>query len=279
MKRWIAILALLALPLAAQESKQAGEAKKVPLTPAQAAKVLPPKAEQLQKLFVLKYADPGQLTGIIRIFSGNVMENSSMRTLAVSATPAAMAAIEEAIKRLDVPAAAPQSIDLLAYFVYASLAADPDQGAMPTDIINAVSQLRVTFPYKSYRVADTMAIRALSGHSVNTSSVWATAPASLQLPATVAHFQANSVSVDSTGSIRLDRLSVGCQVPFPTATQAAGGLGSGLSPLVTTSAFGYNSLGINTDVEMKEGQKIVVGKMGVREGEAIFLVLIAKAAQ
>ena len=91
MKRVLLALALLAAPMFAQDQKKEE-----------------PKQAQVQRLFVLKYADPNQVNNLIRVFTGSTNPNTAMHAIAVSATATAMAAIEDAIKRLDVPESAPK---------------------------------------------------------------------------------------------------------------------------------------------------------------------------
>jgi hypothetical protein len=38
-------------------------------------------------------------------------------------------------------------------------------------------------------------------------------------------------------------------------------------------------VGLSTDVDIKEGQKVVVGKMAMNPNEAMFLVLMARVIQ
>ena len=63
MKRFFLALLLLALPLAAQEEKKA-EAK---------------PAATVQKLFVLKYADPQSVRMLLSVFHANMEPNRDMR--------------------------------------------------------------------------------------------------------------------------------------------------------------------------------------------------------
>src|ERR1039458_10282888 len=100
MNRLLLVLTLMALPLAAQDQKKEE-----------------PKQPQVQKLFVLKYADPNQISNIIKVFTENVTPNAAMHAVAVSATANAMAAIEDAIKRLYLNDTAPPEIYPLALLV------------------------------------------------------------------------------------------------------------------------------------------------------------------
>jgi hypothetical protein len=90
MKRLIFAIALLALPLGAQEQK-----KEEPK----------PQEPRIQKVFVLKYVDPAQMARVLGPFGAILSFDTSLRTLTVSATTASMPGIEEAVKRLDVPSA------------------------------------------------------------------------------------------------------------------------------------------------------------------------------
>src|ERR1035441_6505972 len=76
MKRLLFALLLIALPLAAQEAKK--EDEKIT---AQAA------APSVQKLFLLKYADPAKVADLLRVFNASVSLNSDMPALVVVNMP------------------------------------------------------------------------------------------------------------------------------------------------------------------------------------------------
>ena len=81
MKRLILTLAVLALPLAAQApKKEAGPEAAQTLTAMEQL-----KQRQVQKLFILKYADPNQIRQLIVVFTTSSTVNSAMHALAVSA--------------------------------------------------------------------------------------------------------------------------------------------------------------------------------------------------
>jgi hypothetical protein len=44
------------------------------------------------------------------------------------------------------------------------------------------------------------------------------------------------------------------------------------------NSWNYQNLGINEDMDIKEGQKVVVGRVGISRDQALFLVLSAKVA-
>src|SRR6266446_8109646 len=66
-----------------------------------------PRPGDVQKVFVLRYVDAGPLAKILSVFPAAISfaRVRDLQTLAVSANPAVLAAIEETIKRLDTPPA------------------------------------------------------------------------------------------------------------------------------------------------------------------------------
>ncbi len=94
MKRLVFALLLIALPLAAQEAQRKKDDQK---------SNAPSASPRIQKLFLLKYADPTHVANLLGVFNASVRPDSDMHALAVETTSeATMTAIQEAIQRLDV---------------------------------------------------------------------------------------------------------------------------------------------------------------------------------
>jgi hypothetical protein len=241
MKRILLLGALLALPLAAQEKNP-----------------VEPRPPMVQKLFILKYADPRAVESLLRVF-GQAVPNTDLHAIAVTASAPNMPAIEEAIARLDTPPAAPKNIDLTFYLL---VGGDADAGAaspLPKEVDSVVTQLKNTFPFKSYRLMDVLATRTRTGRQVDVSSLGAPASAAIAEPVrTSIHINGVSIGGDNV-SIRIDGLRANSRMPVPRGP-----------------GFNIQDIGISTDVDMKEGQKIVVGRVGVNKDQALFLVLMAK---
>jgi hypothetical protein len=248
MKRLLLVLTLMALPLAAQDQKKEE-----------------PKQPQVQKLFVLKYADPNQISNLVKVFTQNVTPNAAMHALAVSATPEAMSAIEDAIKRLDVPTAAPQNVELTIYLLVGTQADGAPPTALPKDLDSVLAQLKSAFAYKSYKLGDVLTLRGRTGQHLETSGAGWSAPVGNLLQPVTTQFTVGALSVGADGAIRIDGLRMDNRVPVSS--------GSG------NQINSYQSLGLNTDLDIKEGQKVVVGKVGMNPNEAMFLVLMARVAQ
>jgi hypothetical protein len=237
MKKAILLFALAALVGVAQEKKT---------QPA-------PIEGGVEKLFTIKYADVYALRNLFANFGAQVNADPTMRVLAVHGRPETVAAIEEAIKRLDVPGVE-KNIELTGYILLAS--AQPGQYAEPADLEPVVKQLRALFPYKSYRVLDVISLRARDGGSGNTDGQLSTLPGSPADFKPGYNFRFDRSTVAATDAVRVVR--------FQNLM-----LHVGVAPGRATM--------IRTDVDVREGQKIVVGKASVNGAEeALVLVLSAK---
>jgi hypothetical protein len=253
MKRILFALLLIALPLAAQEAKK--EDEKIT---AQSA------APWVQKLFLLKYADPAKVADLLRVFNASVSLNSDMHALAVKTTPGpSMAAIEEAIQRLDVPSAASKNIEMTAYLLIGGETAGTEPSAMPKELDGVVAQLKNAFAFKSYRLLDILALRTRVGQRASNSSLGRPIQVDMgtsSAPPTT-QFRINSAGIGSDETtVRIDGLNLQSRIPVATSGQGQ---------------FVYQDVGLQADVDIKQGQKVVIGRVSVAES-ALFLVLTAQ---
>jgi hypothetical protein len=251
MKRLLFALLLIALPLAAQEAKKEDQKSNVQ-----------PSVPRIQKLFLLKYADPTHVANLLGVFNASVRPDSDMHALAVETTSGAtMSAIEEAIQRLDVPSAASKNIEMTAYLLIGSESAGTEASAMPKEMDSVVAQLKNAFAFKSYRLLDILALRTRVGQRAQTSSSGRATPIGPNTPAVTTDFLIRSVGIGSDETtIRVDGLNLNSHVPVQTGS---------------TGQYSYNSVGLQADVDIKQGQKVVIGRVSVGES-ALFLVLTAQ---
>jgi hypothetical protein len=238
MKRiWIGLLLAAGLSLAAQDGKKADTA---------------PKKPQVQRLFILKYADPMQLMDLLRVFDASVRQNAEMHALAIEASPEAMHAIEDAIQKLDVPSAMPKNIEMTIFLLVATDSAAPAGGLVPPELDSVTTQLKTTFPFKNYGLLDVLTFRTRTGQPVSTTSAGGSLQIGSATVSVISTVRIASVSVESDGStVRIDKMDSRYQ-------------------------WSGQNLGIQTDLDIKEGQKVVVGRLGISHDQALFLVMMAK---
>jgi len=244
MKRIAAVFMLAAASLAAQDNKN---------TPPK------PPGVVVEKLFVLKYADPRSVMNLVRALGGQGDENIQMRAIAVTAEKGAMAVIEDAVKQLDTPAAAPKNIELTVYLVMGSNADGDANSVVPKELESVVTQLKSAFLFKNYRQMDVIETRTRTGERVNVYSEGGTVLTRANMvPETVGTtIRIRAVGLGQDGStVRLDDMDASIHWQ---------GMPS--------------NLGLNASVDVKEGQKVVVGRIGVERDQALFLVLTAHVVQ
>ena len=252
MKRLLFALLLIALPLAAQEAQAKKDDQKSDAQPA---------GQRIQKLFLLKYADPGKVAELLRVFNASVRPDSEMHALAVeTAIGPSMAAIEEAIQRLDVPSAASKNIEMTAYLLIGNETAGTEPSAMPKELDSVVAQLKNAFAFKSYRLMDTLALRTRVGQMASTSSSGRGMKIGDNTPPVNTDFRIRQAGIGSDETtIRIDKLNLDSVIPVQS------------SP----GPYAYANVGLQADVDIKQGQKVVIGRVSVAES-ALFLVLTAQ---
>jgi hypothetical protein len=220
--------------------------------PPEAAKPKPPNQN---RVFVLKYADANTVGNVLTVFGGvSVRSDRDMRVVSVSAPADIMPSVDEAINRLDVPAAAPKDIDLTVYLVAASEQPSAADSLLP-ELQPVATELKKIFAYKSFHLLDSVVIRTEPGKRVivrgiiRQSADTHTSPYSFE-------FRSAAVTDDPKGRlIRLSDLALNVRVP------------------------GGDDAGIHTDVTVREGQRVVVGKSNMGPDQALILVLTGKVTE
>jgi len=225
---------------------------------AQTGGVAPPPAEtrkpeppHQQRVFMLKYADARSVANVLEVFGYGIKANPDLHVVAVSAPAETMAAIEDAIKRLDVPAAAPRDIDLNVYLVTASEQTSAGVG-LPSELQPVADELKKIFSYKSFRLLDSIVLRTQPGNRASASGTIPTGESRTNYNFEV---RPSNVTEDPNGRlIRLDNLGL-------------------------NMSGGNNNAGIHTEITVREGQRVVVGKSNMGTGGSLILVVTAKVTE
>ena len=184
---------------------------------------------------------------------GGVDATPDGKYLIVTGPPESIEAVEAAAKQFDVP---PKDIELTFNIISAS--PQPNSEKLPADLDPVMKQLHSAFVYQGYRLLETTIMRIREGSGGEVSGQL---PGKLPNEATIYQIQCRStrISAGTPNVIRLDNLKIGGKFPI---TNAKGDIT-------------YVDTGINTSVDMKEGQKVVVGKSTMNESAA-FLVVSAR---
>lgn len=211
--------------------------------------------KQTQKLIRLKYVNADSVQGLLGIYMaghGNLRADERTHMIAVSGPPETVAAVEEAIAKLDVP---PLDFELTVYLI--STSTQPgDQ--LPEALASTVKQLHGVFAYKGYQLVDSFVLRGRDGQTQGAS--------------------AEGTIKNSTYTFRYNRASVLEGTPRMVNLQ-------NLNLLIRTPTgyhdekgnVQYKSSGLSSDIDIRDGQKVVVGKSDINNGESpLILVVTAK---
>ena len=210
------------------------------------------------RVFEVKHREPGELASVVRpLGSGykgaTVTYNRDIKTITVRDFPENIAAVEAALKRLDVPEAARSDVELHLWVLVASNG-EASGGRFPEELKEAVGALKSTLAYKSYALAGSFiqrvrdGARGIHGEGVTDlglTSVNGKAPRRMQLEY---HIGALSLEPAGTGSsaIKLDGFSL--------------------------SLVGEGRAQLKTDATLREGEKVVLGTSTVQDRALVVVV-------
>jgi len=216
------------------------------------------------KVFEVKYRDAYNLSQVLRQlgsgFKGaSISANSEFKTITVRDFPENLATMEEALKRLDTPAAPRPNIELHIHVLVASNASGAGEttGQLPAELKDVITQLRGTLSYRNYELAATVVQRitetqrGLQGHGTAEFSILLPAPGTMPMPY---DYVLNSISL----------------VQNPTG-----------APTVQINEFMFiattdkDRAQVQTALNLRDGEKVVVGTATIRN-RALIVVLSAK---
>ena len=220
------------------------------------------------KVFTVQNRDPRVIASAIKLLGSgaafsDMNVNPELKTITVRDFPENLAAIEDAIKRLDQAAPAAQDVELRISVLIGSKT--PLTGAaVPDDLAPVVKQLESALRYSHYGLLTTAVQRTKAGSGVQGSGVadaallGVTASASRPILWTYALHGVTVESSSARAAISVDSFNFSMKVPVT----------------VNDKDFQYQSVGFETPVSVKEGEKVVIGTTTMRD-KALIVVLTA----
>lgn len=221
------------------------------------------------KVFEVRNRLPEDLLPVIRLLTSGfkgaqLAASNEFRTITVRDFPENIAAIDEALKRLDTPEAARPNIELRMHVLLASnKEGTPDQ--YPTDLKDVIAELQKTLSYKGYSLLTSIVQRTRESRGVRPGYLEGRGSAEVAWPSGTTpggsdkrnssyQFYANSIALSSspTGVVEIQLGD------FAFTLQAPG-----------------SEAKIRSDVRMRDGEKVVVGTAGFND-KALILVMTAR---
>jgi len=221
------------------------------------------------KIFEVKYGDPDRfrslLEGLTSGFRGAVVRvQPEFHTITARDFPENLAAMEEALKRLDKPQPPRPSIELHIHILIATDSANAGSPDYPAEMTAAIKQLQGTLKYKSYILVASGVQRAKEGpYAVDNSgaigiavednsgvAVWGNPQARVR---TTAHYSYSMrpISIDSSTSGQ---------------------------PSIQSQEFRFSmnwpgsQVGFSSPLTLKDGEQVVVGTTTVGNGAVVVVI-------
>jgi len=248
---WFPIaLSLIALPALARSEQP---------TAAASEESVPEKGLR-NLVFEAKHRDVGELSAAVRIMGSGTRGaalsfSREFRTITVRDLPENVAAIESALKRLDVAEPARADVDLHLYVLVASNGPS-SSGHLPEELARPIEALKTTLHYKTYALAASFTERVRDGsreiHGEGVAEIEDDRSGKPGKRSMQAEYGINQLSVDREGSaarVRLDGFKLAL-------------VGAGRAQL-------------KTDVTLADGEKVVVGTSTVQD-KGLVVVLSAR---
>jgi hypothetical protein len=224
------------------------------------------------KVFEIKYREPfGLMHAVASLGSGfkgaQIRHNDEFKTITVRDFPENIAAIEEAIKRLDTPQ--PRRPDLEFHIQVLIASNTTVQGEEYTsDLNDVVKQLQSTLKYKNYSLMITSTHRTKEGGQVMNNGVAESKLFNVSVPSgnqIFYEYNMTHISLDSSTSagptVQMGNFNFGLRIPLM--------IGGPNSPVQ------YQNVGFRSPVSLREGEKVVVGTTTMGD-KGLIVVLTAK---
>jgi hypothetical protein len=208
----------------------------------------------------VKQADAGNLVAALKQVVGGmavVTADTARRVVIVRGAPSAVAVVEAAVKQLDQPPAQEThiNVELSVSLLYAS-SQEARGDPLPADLTSTVKQLTAVFPYKNYRMLESFVLRGRSGQQASTSGSLPASPNTYDF-----NFRPWVTPEPMPRMIRLDDMRLVVRMH-----------NDGSNANINAS--------IMTGLDVREGQKVVVGKSNViGTADAIILVVSPKIVE
>jgi hypothetical protein len=224
------------------------------------------------RMFEIKNREPNSLLEVLRPlgsgFKGAAMSvNQEYRTLTVRDFPENIAVVEEALRRLDVAEAQRPDME---FRIYVLLASNTDGAAndFPPELNDVIGQLRTTFKYKDYSLLITSVHRTKDGPGgINNKGVAdAKKLTSTPLPSgnpIFYNYILQPISLDlattaGNSTAHIGNFSFNMRIPISIGTEVR-----------------FEDIGFKTPVNIREGEKVVVGTTTMEE-KGLIVVLSAR---
>jgi len=203
------------------------------------------RANWVSKMIPMKNNVPASTLRALCIFRAEVVPQSALHVLSVRAPQEQMAAIEDAVKRLDLPQQGPKSVELTVHILVASDRDETQLKAVPSSLKPVVDQLKGLLSYKQYYLLDTLIGTAIDSRYVN-------------LSGSIVGLRSAPDAADN--------------YQFTANVLVQSGDSSASTVRLTGLRYSLGAVMITTEIDIPPGKQVVVGK--ATSGERAFILVV-----
>jgi len=160
-------------------------------------------------------------------------------------------AIENAIQKADVPDKPALNVGLTFYVLVTGDASAAT--ALPEELAGVAKQVKTLFGYPTLRLIDSIQVRTRDGQGGEASGMMGKIQGTLPSQYQLRFAEVSLQGAEKARTVRLNTLKFGTKIAVGVQ---------------------YWDTGINTDVDFREGQKIVIGKSTLDSSGTPFLVVV-----
>jgi hypothetical protein len=234
------------------------------------------KRQWLQEVIDVKYADTNALAKLLGNMEqggtpDRVTAQQDLHAISIGTyDPSFLKLAKEIIQRYDVPASASATshqhgVEIVAHILLAGPKGSSGD-ALPADLEPVAKQLRSVFGYTDIRLLDSALILGREAKDTSVSGTLNGLAEGQRVPIRY-QIQIRNISVEpgaKGNTVALERFRFAALLPYSTAPDKTE----------------FMSLGFDTDLNLREGQKVVVGKSHIGAGNsALILVLSARVVE
>jgi hypothetical protein len=224
------------------------------------ALLLAQNSSDVTKVIHVHYARAEAIRDMVARGGVSVTANNGLKALVVHGSTDSVAATEQAVKELDTPLPdeLARDVEVTVYVIGASTQPIPEDRPA-ADLAPVIRQLRAVFPYGGYQLLDTMMIRSREGRQSISDGILKSFPSAQNTQLDHGyHVHCQLGDRHDGGSDRTVRFD---QFSFTTRADKS-------------------DIGIHTDFELQDGQKVVVGNTNIDGGNsALFVAVSARFVQ
>ena len=221
-------------------------------------------AEEVTKVVDVHYSDRERLANLVLSRNVNIKIDPFGKFVVLYGQKVEVEGIEDLIKKIDMP---PLNIEFTLELISGSKTAGKVSD-FPAALNGVAKEMKNLFGFQTMMLVDTVTIRTQEGKETNANGPFPSPTTDLNAPKgnyQIEIKQAAANGIKGSRLVRIGSLRFNGKIAFPT--------GSG-------GNYSFSDMGISTGLDVKEGQRVVVGKVGMdSSSNPFFLVVSCKVVE